>query len=413
MANCSALEQLVDIDNYIALIRNQTNFDEALLLPCQRQICLAIWGEGNPDISGIGVSVGYVIEVGLGFLLGAAVLAVQADRLQRRRRRRRRWWWCRGLDRVLDAALDSFVDCALFFALAVQLASLVMLVQKDLVSVAARGFGANDARIATANSVVCILPLLHPLAACAAAAHEDSDREEDRPPPPVELDERPQRRRHLDRCFEEAKSDTRFALFYLLTLLFFVPFVLQCIHNWGPSRIGDGPTGDGTVVASEAEWGATLRVCFGDVRQFSTAEMAAIAVFELLGSLVVFGFAIGRLSLAALRRSRWRRAVAGVTENLTGSDGRIGVRLSVVLLLVPLVPAVPLLWGIFRLRHIQGKLADRIESPYTGNEWGFGQIIGLVIFAPVLTEARTAWKLRGPGRRRIQDAQGCTATHPP
>jgi len=380
MANCSALEHLGGLESYISLVRNQTRFDEAALLLCQRQICFAIWGEDNPGVSGIGVSVGYIIEVALCFLLATAIPTVQALKKFLPR--------CRAWEKVLCVAFDVFLDCAINFALAVQLASLVLLIQRYLINRLTKGFGANDVRIATANSVLCILPLLYPLAVGTEPQEEHTG-------------EQQPGQQQCRRCSQKEKYSTRLTLFYLIVSLFLVPFVLQCIHNWEPSRIGDSPTADGTIIASEAEWGAVMRVCFGDVRQFSNAEITAIAVFELLGSLMVIIFAIWHPVAAAFdepSQNAVSAAIASIVRMVKGSRDRKGVKLSVALLLAPLGPAVPLLWGIFRLRDIQGKFAERMGGPYSGNEWGFGQIIGLVIFAPVFIEACSAWKHRSrPG----------------
>jgi len=392
MANCSGLERFSDFDTYIEVVRDRTKFDEAALIQCQQQICLAIWGEGNPDISGIGVSVGYVIEVVLAFLLAAAVLAVQARETRPR--------WCRSLDEVLCAAFAAFFDCAVFFALAVELASLVMLAQKDLFNVPTNEFGANDVRIATANSVVCLLPLLYPLAVhwthrVDAGEGHDQEHQEQRP-------------RQCNRCAEGDKRDIRLSLFYLLIPLHFVPFLFQCTYNWGPSRIGSSPTADGSVIATEAEWNAVLRICFGDVRQFSNAEMYIIAVFEILGSLIVFAFALWH-SVATVVLYLDGRGKTMMGKWIALIKWRLRERnfwLTIMLLLTPLGLSVPLRRGIFRLRDIQGKLAERMGSQYTGNEWGFGQIIGLVIFAPVFTEALWAWRhrcIRGNGIRAVAE----------
>lgn len=53
--NCRALESLEGFDDYIALLRNETGLSKTGLSECRREICVAIWGDGNPDISGIGI----------------------------------------------------------------------------------------------------------------------------------------------------------------------------------------------------------------------------------------------------------------------------------------------------------------------------------------------------------------------
>ncbi len=53
--SCSGLRLLGDFDGYITKIRVETNFNDTRLLECQHEICSAIFGDGNADISGIGV----------------------------------------------------------------------------------------------------------------------------------------------------------------------------------------------------------------------------------------------------------------------------------------------------------------------------------------------------------------------
>jgi hypothetical protein len=55
-ANCSLLASRSSFANYVQEINATTNFNETLLTDCQSDICNALWGDGNADISGIGVS---------------------------------------------------------------------------------------------------------------------------------------------------------------------------------------------------------------------------------------------------------------------------------------------------------------------------------------------------------------------
>jgi hypothetical protein len=53
--NCTNLLSLGDFNQYIEQLRTETNFNANNLALCRADICNAIWGTGNPDISGIGV----------------------------------------------------------------------------------------------------------------------------------------------------------------------------------------------------------------------------------------------------------------------------------------------------------------------------------------------------------------------
>lgn len=54
-AYCNALKSLDAFDSYMELLRKETGFQQPRLKPCRQKVCLAIWGNSNPDISGIGV----------------------------------------------------------------------------------------------------------------------------------------------------------------------------------------------------------------------------------------------------------------------------------------------------------------------------------------------------------------------
>lgn len=56
VANCSALVSRKSFPDYVAAIRKATANDFALVDQCRPEVCNALWGSGNPDISGVGVS---------------------------------------------------------------------------------------------------------------------------------------------------------------------------------------------------------------------------------------------------------------------------------------------------------------------------------------------------------------------
>ena len=104
------------------------------------------------------VSIGYCFEVAIAFLLASLLVVLRTyngrDGPEPTTPVRD------ALERIVGAAFHAFFDCAIYFALAVELASVAMVVQKDW-ELSTRGFGADDARVALINSVVCVLPLLY------------------------------------------------------------------------------------------------------------------------------------------------------------------------------------------------------------------------------------------------------------
>lgn len=53
--NCSQLAVRTDWSTYARKLLDQTHGDVQLLDQCKLEVCGALWGEGNGDISGIGV----------------------------------------------------------------------------------------------------------------------------------------------------------------------------------------------------------------------------------------------------------------------------------------------------------------------------------------------------------------------
>ncbi|KXH65934.1 hypothetical protein CSAL01_10801 [Colletotrichum salicis] len=76
------------------------------------------------------------------------------------------------------------------------------------------------------------------------------------------------------------------------------------------------------------------------------------------------------------------------------------------LLFVPLFFGCVLLWCIFRLRSFQAAAAaSNMGSEYAGNDWGFGQIVGIIFFAPVPMEMLfAAWEARSLVLRNDYDS---------
>jgi hypothetical protein len=53
--NCTALASRSSFPTYIQALRNESGDNFTLLGVCKLEVCNALWGTGNADISGIGV----------------------------------------------------------------------------------------------------------------------------------------------------------------------------------------------------------------------------------------------------------------------------------------------------------------------------------------------------------------------
>jgi len=363
-SSCSNLTEFNNFTDYIKLLRTETNFEQQQLLVCKKQICSALWGVGNPDISGIGATTGFFLEVIIGFGLSVLVLATKQPQPVREASDS----YGGRLRKYAVLGLHAYFDCAIYFSIAIEIAAAVMLARKDF-SVAQDDFGALDTQVVLAISVVCMLPLLHQMAtARIPTADEDITR--------------------------KRKPDS--FLLLVATLLFFYPFVSQCIRNWAPSRIGKGRGEGGSTVVTRPEWTLVEATCFPVAQPLSGRENLIMAAFELLGSLLIM-LTAGWIIIKAVPISRekeeerqiWQLGrrlwhhVADLTEKVWGGETLLS---QVTFVALPPMLAVPLLWGIIRLRQAQSQLAETTEASYVGDEWGFGQVVSIVIFAPVFVE---------------------------
>ncbi|CAH0043685.1 unnamed protein product [Clonostachys solani] len=365
MADCYKLTAVSDFTKYVEALSDETGYEASRLQECKPVICQAIYGIGNPDISGIGVAIGYIIEIALGFTL--AILLLLQTRLDPSLRSIP--------SQVLLTGLRSFFNAAAFFSIAVQIATISLLVQKDF-GIATSDFGAIEAQIAQAVSVVSMLPLLYPALLLSGIDSSSSSASSSSP-----------------------RSNPRLFLLNLAAALSFYPFLSRNLHAFGPgdSRpIGDGSGSD----VSTADWAKVERLCFADgldgLRH--DALYAAIPPLELAASLVVYLATLWQMCglvgahYSPAKDQQKRHAVVVGAGRVVLWRGRVGEwfrshRLwAALLMLVPLGLAVPLLWVIFHLRGLQEELARNMEEDYGGNNWGFGQIVAVVLYLPVAVD---------------------------
>ncbi|KAK1493852.1 hypothetical protein CTAM01_09313 [Colletotrichum tamarilloi] len=377
---CASLKDLNDFNLYIDQLKSATSFNITELDRCKEEICGAIWGDANPDISGIGVSIGYAVELALGFVLASLIIMI----------RQRYGPRAEFFQVVLKAGFDAFFEFAIYFAIAIELAAIVMLVNKDF-GISTAGFGANEAQIALAVSVVCILPLLYPVALLPLELfHPESDR---------------QARQNRKMRQDQRRRDFSLMLFALVCVLFFYPFLSQCIHNWAPLRVGEGKGGNGKTYVTDEEWERIRNMCFGEVTKFTISEHWALAVCEMMASLLIFLFMLWHAMELGVRRlqtqdryigeERQRTVTLSRTQRFVERAWASQSLVQALLLFVPLFLGCVLLWCVFRLRSIQAAAASNMGSEYAGDDWGFGQIVGIIIFAPVPAEMLfAAWEAR-------------------
>jgi len=371
--DCSALADMTGFQEYMQLIRNETKFNTTLLGFCQNEICGALWGVGNPDVSGIGVTAGYVVEIVLGFLLAVCCHL-------RRNIDSRPWKWLRiWAKKPLERGFETFFTSAFYFAMSILVASNYALAKRDF-DVSANGFGIIETQITFAITVASVLPLLYPI-----TMGPEKEKEAGPSDPIAEM------RAEYNSTLHEK---FRLVLSGLVIALFTYPFVSQCIHNWAPTDVGEDNGPGGTTIVDSAEWAALTATCFGEVHPITDVENKVISAFELAGSLLAilvvlcnfFGFLLGRRNTEKSEDAVAGRILVSTRRMLERARFPSSVRLlfHIVFLLGPLLLSIPLLWGIFRLREVQRALAKATTNLYLDNDWTFGQVVAIAIFAPVL-----------------------------
>lgn len=397
-ALCDDFSDATDIFLWAEAIRTSVGFDAASLQPCGPTICRAVWGTGNPDISGIGVVVAYVLEAAGGFLL--AVVLWSFERFPHRLRGLREQFY-----EPVRRGMATFFSSAVFFCLAIEIASTVVLARKDFLA-GTDGFGLHEAQLTWAISVACLLPLLYPVAMVGSwtrkpLATADGTAGASKSSFAAEA-----------RSRERAGRNYATAFFYLALATFSYPLLSQCVNNWRPSTIGEGRAPDGKPSITQEEIAVVNDLCFPGGQRLSASEYKLLCSFELAASVVVLLFAASRLVGSTLypgsTEGAQNRRGNGVTRFLRRAwswaekrRGRLHSRLTsspvlgnlaqLVAIILPMICAGPLLWGIFRIRGAQRALAEASENIYADDDWTFGQVAALVMFAPVIADMVYVW----------------------
>ncbi|KAF5247404.1 hypothetical protein FAUST_822 [Fusarium austroamericanum] len=357
--DCSQWTELNDFSSYIRLLGSKTQFKKDSLEVCQSEICTAVYGTGNPDISGIGVVIGYVLEITFSVSLSLAIVALkQSEKTSQ--------WHC-----IVKTGLVAFVDSAAYFALSLQLATIAVLIRKDY-GISTADLGAIEARISQSVAVVSMMPLLYPIALLE---------------PLTKTCPR-----------DNVKHNSRLLLLSATVALSFYPFLSRCIYAFSVSPIGNSKGAE----VSSIDWSTIEDMCFPQKYRHlgETMTYRSLNGLELTASLIVYLFSFWLLAGLPKMHSRlietaivgqgseaepsWRERV-----NRWFSDRPV---VAVVPLFVLVGLSVPLLWVIFTLRKVQEEMSESMGQEYAGNEWGFGQIVSIVLFIPVAVEMAYQWR---------------------
>ncbi|KAK4960431.1 hypothetical protein LTR10_003327 [Elasticomyces elasticus] len=370
--DCSSLATRNDFDAYIALLFSETHGNFTLLQECKPQVCTALWGQGNSDISGIGMLVAYVLEqaLGLGLALTVCILRLGFTRKTP------------VLNLVAPRALNSFHDCATFFAFSIQLAAIVVLVRENF-GISTAGMGDATVRITQAVSVLVLLPLgynmLVPFLGPSNQHHKLAQANESEAETSFEKKEN----RDPD------ASTQRFLLFIVCWLLAFYP-LQSAMNSWfGVSKIGSS----GTAVISPEDFAKIENMCTEGIQQISGIENALMAAFEMLAFVPLSTLVLGRVLWLGIEKhhhgSRFYLALESLRKRHLGVKAGEGLQMAC-FVAIPLL-ASGLLWTVFRAQRLQMDMASVLESGDSDHQWTFGQVVAVTLFAPILVETWNAY----------------------
>jgi hypothetical protein len=183
------------------------------------------------------------------------------------------------------------------------------------------------------------------------------------------------------------KEGYRFFLFCGCWVLFFYTFISQMIGEFAPSQIGEGAAAGGTTIITDDEWNKLTTLCLSGVQATTTLEQKILTGFGAAGSLVVSAYGLIRL-LWFIGERQWPNQTRAIRKRALPklSSGRKTTYTVIFWIVLLTILTIPQFWGVFRLRGIQKSLANATSNAYVDNQWTFGQVVAVMIFAPVFTE---------------------------
>jgi hypothetical protein len=315
-------------------------------------------------------------------------------------------------DFLLSNASRTFYDNAVFFTFAIQMASIITLARANF-GVSADGMGAITMKIAWLVSTLTLLPLL----TMVVRPQLFSERK-DIPQPIVERGDTIKRDEMGDdiaKChcekrtqsISEAHQSQRFLLFVLCWATSFYPFYFRMAGTFGmsnafvfgypllkchrASQIGESSD----AVISTVDWEIIQNACFEHVEVISPRIETMTTPFGIVGWLLITVVVIYKIVLSAIKSGYERQWSWFKRHNLTfESDTPLVLRRWLLLCGLVFVLLTVQFWAFFRLRRFQGDMTKAAGGDFSDGQFTFGQIVAVVLFAPVFVEVMFLWKAK-------------------
>lgn len=314
--------------------------------------------------------IGYALDHALGLLLSSALLFIFSSSDT-------------PISRILQRCLESFRDCAVFFALSIEIAAIIVLVQEDW-GKSTIGMGDYTVRITQAVAMLVLLALVYPLAVVGdgqslllkaeATIVSKSEREAAR------------------------KAADAFYVFVFCWLLDAYPFFSKMNAAFGKSKVSKRPGQPGSVL-DRTQFAVIEQMCFRGTRYITQAEDDAMTAFVILTYIPTSLYVILRIVWLGIERNNRDKH-----EKLLTWIERMPLlvkehALTSAYFSIPLV-ACGLLWSVIHSKNRQEQMANSNGGNDGDNSWTFGQIVALTLFVPVLWEC---WRALREERERSSE----------
>lgn len=257
--------------------------------------------------------------------------------------------------KLLDDGCKSFFQCCVYFAVSTQIACAIVLIRRDF-GISANGLGGFTVQIVWAIALLCMLPLMYPMV--------------------------------ILEYTDAKKSNYRLFLFSGCWLLFIYTFISQMIGNFAPDQVGEGAGPGGSTIISTDEYSILWTLCFAEAKTLSLTEQKVLSAFGAVGSIIITAYGLGSLLWFIWKGLVDKKSVDSVRGAISSRfshpnrDRYILIGLNATILGL----TIPQAWGVMRLREIQRSLAEHTNNVYVDNQWTFGQVVAVILFAPVIIE---------------------------
>jgi len=277
--------------------------------------------------------------------------------------------------RVIIQTYDTFWNCAIFLTFSIQIATIVALVRVDY-GISAVGMGALTKEITWTVSILSLIPLVY-ATFLPTLFTISKEREVVRKPSSEEEVYRSREAKYT--------HGLRFLFFFVCWFLSIYSFVTSMMNRFGRSQIG--ASGSPGVIISTGNWTNIEDICWKGVSGLSVAEQTAMDCFSILTWISLTLLVLGKIIKYGLGQQCINSAMIRLFRHVSEEQRtKLFNMLKYGLLAIFPILGIGLIWTYLRLQQLQFQVTDANESADTDNQWTFGQVVAVTIFAPVLVD---------------------------